>query len=175
MIVGITGRRGAGKNSACDNLQGWSVMSFASPLKEVCSIVFGLTTEEMMDPNLKELPIGRWPYETPRAILQKVGTEIFRNYYPDVWVQNLKNRVVNNLYEDIAITDVRFENEAKAVRELGGYIVRVERPGLNKTDNHSSELEMDRIKVDATIINDGSVRVLQARFKATVFELEDKK
>lgn len=175
MIVGITGRKGAGKNSACDNLAGWSVMSFASPLKEVCSTVFGLTTEEMTDPNLKELPLGRWPYESPRAILQKVGTEIFRNYYSDVWVQNLKNRVMNNLYEDIAITDVRFENEAKAIRELGGYIVRVERPGLHKTDTHSSELEMDRITVDATIINDGSVRVLQARFKAAVFELDDKK
>jgi hypothetical protein len=175
MIVGITGRKGAGKNSACDNLQGWSVMSFASPLKEVCCTVFGLTTEEMMDPNLKELPLGRWPYETPRSILQKVGTEIFRDYYPDVWVQNLKNRIANNLYDDIAVTDVRFENEAKAIRELGGYIVRVERPGLQKTDLHSSELEMDRIRVDATIINDGSVRVLQARFEAAVFELDDKK
>jgi hypothetical protein len=174
MIVGITGRKGSGKNAACENVPGWATMSFAGPLKRVCATVFGLTTEEMSNPQKKEAIMNRWPYETPRAILQKVGTDMFRNLYPDVWVQNLKDRVMASAGEDVVITDVRFENEARAIRELGGYIVRVERPGLPKVDSHSSELEMDLISVDATVINDGSVRLLQARFIAAVFELDEK-
>lgn len=174
MIVGITGRKGSGKNAACETMHGWDTMSFAGPLKKVCAIVFGLTTEEMSNPEKKEALMDRWPYETPRVVLQKVGTDMFRNIYPDVWVENLKDRVKASVCQDVVITDVRFENEARAIRELGGYIVRVERPGLPKSDFHSSELEMDLISVDVTVVNDGSVRLLQARFKSAVFELDEK-
>ena len=179
MIIGVTGRKGVGKNLACEGLVGWTIMSFAWPLKQVCGLVFGLTDEEMNSPELKERKLDRWPHESPRKLLQRVGTDMFRQHYPEVWVQCLKSRIQTASARpgdtNIAITDVRFENEAKALRELGGHLVRIERPGNSTGDLHPSEVEMDGIEVDATVLNDGSKELLQARLKVAVLELAESK
>jgi len=176
MIIGVTGRKGAGKNLACEGLAGWAIMSFAWPLKQVCGVVFELTDEEMNDPALKEKPIDRWPFESPRKLLQKVGTDMFRQHYPEVWVQSLKSRITQCHGKNIAITDVRFGNEAKALREIGAYIVKVIRPSNgDSNDAHPSEIEMDAIEPDASIFNDGSKELLQTRMRLAVLELQEGK
>lgn len=179
MIIGLTGRKGVGKSLACEGLIDWTIMSFAWPLKQVCGMVFGLTDEEMNSPELKERKLDRWPHESPRKLLQRVGTDMFRQHYPEVWVQCLKNRIqvasARPNEANIAITDVRFENEAKALRELGGWLIRIERPGNTTADQHPSEVEMDGIEVDATILNDGSKELLRARLKVAVLELAESK
>lgn len=175
MIIGVTGRKGAGKNLSCEGLIGWSIMSFAWPLKRVCGVVFGLSDEEMNDPAIKEKVVNRWPFESPRKLLQKVGTDMFRQHYPEVWVQSLKSRIAQSSGKNIAITDVRFLNEAKALREIGAYIVKVVRPGEEAHDLHPSETEMETIEPDATVINDGSKELLQARMRLAVLELQEGK
>lgn len=175
MIIGVTGRKGAGKSLSCEGLVGWSIMSFAWPLKQVCGVVFDLTDEEMNDPALKEKAIDRWPFESPRKLLQKVGTDMFRHHYPEVWVQSLKSRIAQSHGKHIAITDVRFANEAQALREIGAHIVKVVRPSTLGVDSHPSETEMDGIEPDATIVNDGSKDLLQTRMRLAVLELQEGK
>ena len=51
--------------------------------------------------------------------------------------------------------DCRFQNEAYAIREQGGIIIRLERTDMIHTDTHQSETEMDSIIPDFTITCNG--------------------
>lgn len=87
-----------------------------------------------------------------RKLLQFVGTDIARNLCgTNFWVDKLK--VTSN--SNIVVTDVRFPNEADKIRELGGVVITVERPGLESTDTHISE-QLPCIG-DYTIINDSTL------------------
>ncbi len=83
-----------------------------------------------------------WTY---RRLLQVLGTEGLR----DLIHQNVH---VNALMADYhpnesswIVTDVRFPNEADAIRNAGGVLVKVERPGLS-TGTHPSETALDDYK-----------------------------
>lgn len=54
------------------------------------------------------------------------------------------------------VTDVRYPNEAQRVKDVGGQVWEIVRPGL-VSDGHSSETPLDRALVDVVITNDGSV------------------
>ena len=60
----------------------------------------------------------------------------------------------------LCITDVRYPNEAQRIRDLGGVIWEVIRPGL-KSDGHASEQPLPRELVDHQILNDGDMRDLE--------------
>ena len=88
-LIGIVGNAGHGKDTVADylvNNYNFKKLSFATPLKQVCAIVFGLTDKEMN--HEKETPMARWFGLTPRKIFQFVGTDLFRNklQYLDVQI-----------------------------------------------------------------------------------------
>ena len=60
-------------------------------------------------------------------------------------------------------TDVRFPNEAKALADMNGAIVRVIRPNTNAVNDHESEVAMDRYDFDATILNNGTLDDLNSQ------------
>ena len=182
MIIGFTGHNGSGKNLAadciCETLTGFKQDAFAKPLKEVCSILFGLSDREMNDPEIKETPLERYPFQSPREIMQKLGTEGVRSNWKDAWVEALKSRVRG--LGNFVITDCRFQNEADALRELGGKIIRIVRPDSepkndHERDLHASETVQNSLYVDKTVINDGSVNLFSARVLAAVLELMEEK
>ena len=76
-------------------------------------------------------------FMTAREILQFVGTEIFRRMYQPVWVSLLINKIKMDSPLVAVIADCRFDNEAQAVKEEGGTIVRLTRRPTR--DNHASE------------------------------------
>lgn len=88
--------------------------------------------------------------ELMRALMQNYGTEVRRgddqNYWTDRWKES-----VEGVKGMIVVDDVRFLNEAKAVREMGGIIVRLTRPDIETGGTHSSETEQLSIEVDETI------------------------
>jgi hypothetical protein len=51
----------------------------------------------MLDPVLKEKVLERWPFKAPRELLQQIGTDLFRNYIPETWVESWKMKVRNSL------------------------------------------------------------------------------
>jgi hypothetical protein len=61
----------------------------------------------------------------------------------------------------VCITDVRYENEARRVKDLGGEIWEIVRPGL-ESDGHASEAGLPRELIDVTIPNDGTLQQLRA-------------
>jgi hypothetical protein len=97
-----------------------------------------------------------------RKFLQWVGTEWARAKDPDVWV-NILGRRIEHTPEDIPIlvTDLRFPNEAKMLREMGFTLVRIKRDsslrGESLNTGHASEIGLLDYEWDVVIENNGSL------------------
>jgi hypothetical protein len=63
----------------------------------------------------------------------------------------------------IVCDDVRFENEAHMIMELGGVMLRVIRPDAATTSTHASEGGLEEFPFTATIRNEGAVSDLHAK------------
>ena len=78
-----------------------------------------------------------------------------RNEDPDYWVKQYIDVTQYSWdvlgYKNITTDDVRFLNEAKAVKDAGGILIRLNRPDLPDTDMHPSEQEQKDIVADYTI------------------------
>ena len=141
MIIGICGLIGSGKDTIADYLQNihqFKRESFAHTLKDAVAAVFGWD-RELLEGRTKHSrewreTVDSWwatrldmPNLTPRWVLQYWGTEVFRKgFHDDLWIAALENKLRNSS-DDIVITDCRFPNEIRAIREAGGVVIRVRR------------------------------------------------
>jgi len=78
---------------------------------------------------------------TSREFMQFLGTDIMRKMYEPIWVNSCIKKIQREQSELAIIADVRFPNEAKAIEQAGGKVVRLTRNVYE--DNHSSEVAMD--------------------------------
>lgn len=122
---------------------------------------------------------GRWspPYKlSGREYLQNIGTEVGRDMFGEnFWIDQVlpqRGRGANieiELEERypgvslVAITDLRFENEAERVLSLHGEVWRVKRPGVGGDDTHASEQPLSEALVTRTIVNDGTLADLDEK------------
>ena len=157
MIVAFQGQAGSGKDTAAEHLSkeyGFKRISFADPLRSVCKTVFGLTNDELFDRQLKERELDRWPYISPRQILQMVGTEMFRTHFPGVWINAFMK--IARQHSNVVVADLRFPDEAEAVKNLGGVIIRVRAlnsPYQTRFASHLSETGAESLPYDSEITN----------------------
>jgi hypothetical protein len=164
MIIGFHGAAGAGKDTAASFLMGrphnFIRLAFADKLKIGCKAIFGLTDSQVFGQDKDK--IDRYWNLTPREILQRVGTECFRNTFDsDIWVKAALREVDAKWY-DYVITDVRFPNEATAIKALGGRVFCISRanaPGLSMA--HVSESALRDWPFDGVIENNGSLEDLR--------------
>jgi hypothetical protein len=164
-LIAFTGYKGHGKTTAAQALvdQGAERVRFAQPLKRMLSAL-GLSWMEI-DGHLKEQPCETLGGRTPRHAMQMLGTQWGRGLiYPNLWIDLWKGEAQLELSEgeDVVCDDLRFPSEAEAVRELGGLIVRIERPGHPIDLSHESERCVADIWPDTVILNQGPVRELDA-------------
>ena len=141
MIIGICGLIGSGKGTVADILvehHNFKKLSFADKLKDGVSAVFGWDRQMLEGDNdesrqWREEKDRFWSKETgktitPRLILQLFGTDCMRNgYFDGIWVSLVKQQVTKNPGKNWVIPDVRFPNEIKMIKEVGGWIWRVKR------------------------------------------------
>jgi len=140
MIIGISGLIGSGKDTIADYLQNihqFRRESFANSLKDSISVVFGWD-RDMLEGRTRESREWReqqdewWSTRlnktiTPRWVLQYWGTEVCRNgFHDEIWISSLENKL-RKTHDDIVISDVRFPNEIKAIKNVGGTVIRVVR------------------------------------------------
>lgn len=78
---------------------------------------------------------------TYRQLMQLWGTEYRRAENPNYWLDKTREKI-KTLDGLVLVDDVRYRNEADMIREMGGEVVRVERPGLPESD-HISETALD--------------------------------
>ena len=77
-----------------------------------------------------------------RHLLQTLGTEWGRQQiHPKIWIKHWQRRaeICRAGGQRIVVDDVRFPDEADAIRQLGGQVWLVERPGINYRGGHASE------------------------------------
>ena len=165
MIIGISGKKGSGKDTAANHLNavhGYATLSYAEPLKKTCSIVFGIPIDYFNDRNKKEETIEEWK-ASPRQLMQTVGTDLFRNHFDkDVWIKSLTQRIRQTQNKRIVVSDVRFPNEALHVKNMGGKLIHILRRNLRSDDDHESESNTDELSnmADFIISNDDTINEL---------------
>ena len=99
-----------------------------------------------------------WWYFTPRTLMQYFGTEYRRAQDDQYWVKKCMNSCSKSMLN--IITDVRFPNEVKAIKDAGGVVVRIDRPDRPGVSNqeHPSETALDGyLDWDYIIYNHGSL------------------
>lgn len=101
-----------------------------------------------------------WTTLSVRRILQWWGTEYRRAADPDYWTKAWE-QALGQIAPDIAhvlVDDVRFHNEVEVIQHNRGILIRVERPGFNGANDHSSENSLDDFTGwDAVLQNSGSL------------------
>lgn len=145
MIIGISGFINSGKGTVGSYLTdqfGFRKDSFATSLKDACSLMFDwprdmLEGETMESRMWREVPDEWWsgklgiPDFSPRLALQLIGTNVLRHHFNEsMWFLTLENRIRKNISQDVVISDVRFPNEIKFIRDHGGVMLRVNRGPL---------------------------------------------
>lgn len=175
ILIGLAGKAGAGKDTVADTLvqhAGFTRIAFAAPLKAMLRAGLGLTTEQLEDRILKEAPLDWLDGRTPRQLMQTLGTEWGRTHaHPDLWLR-IARRQIEQTAGPIVITDVRFDNEARLVRDLGGLVWHITREGAG-TAAHASEAGITASAADWWIANDGSIEDLQLQARALAGHLKN--
>lgn len=156
MLIGISGKAQSGKDTAGQYLvdhYNFQRVASADALKRIARNIFGWNA-------LKD--------EKGRRFLQELGCTI-RNYDQNYWinltVEEIKKRQNTFKQDNFVVTDVRFLNEAKLLKDNNALLIRIERPGL-KQDTHVSETELDDFGgFDYVIDNDKTIDDLNNRLK----------
>lgn len=141
MIIGIAGFIGSGKDTIADYLitfKGFKRMSYAGPLKDAIAAIFNWD-RELLEGTTKYSrewrdTVDPWWAErldikhlTPRWVLQQWGTEVGRRaFHDDIWIASVENQL-RNIKDNIVISDCRFPNELKSIKNAGGITIRVYR------------------------------------------------
>jgi len=179
VLIGLTGRAQAGKDTCCERLailgaeRGIEVerRSFADKLYESAAYSINVPPEALR--TLKTMPTALLTLEMPlpeddprapgqvivsqltvREYLQMFGTEGHRNTFGDTFWVDAAGVEEPGEGHALVFTDVRFDNEAAAIREAGGLIVRVIGTAEVEAEpiKHASEEGVQPI--DATVVND---------------------
>lgn len=158
MIIGLTGKKGAGKDLVGSYLQEkykFNRIAFATPLKEFTKQLFRLSDKQLWGTIEQKETIDPRYDRCPRELLIELA-EIGRALDPECWVKLAIKQLVPNQHN--VVTDVRYINEAKAIWSVGGKVIRILRPfSTGKLENVTSETEQDAIHPDYTIYNDTDI------------------
>lgn len=158
LIIGFTGLAQSGKSTASSYLENnfdFIKVNFkAAIIDEIKSTFPDFLNKEA---EIHKCSIDNLFATKPgsfRQFLQNYGTDLRRKSDNDYWV-NMWMAKANNTFiatnKNIVVDDVRFLNEAKAIKKFGGIIIRVIKEGQEIESDHPSEVEMGDISVDYTI------------------------
>lgn len=159
-LIGLGYRKQVGKSTTAAVLvkhHGYQEISFAAKLKHIA-----LTVDPYMPLDMGAVPLSE--------LISAVGWEGAKEYHREVrqFLQDLglvmREEVGENVWVDAAfkdykstaktvISDVRFQNEARKIKELGGVVVCIERAGVPFDDQHPSEVDLKDWPFDAVFSN----------------------
>ena len=186
MIIAICGLQGSGKDTLGSFFiknYGFVKLSFAGILKDIVSILFDWD-RELLEGSTKESrewreSVDNWwgeklniPNLTPRWVLQNIGTNVFReHFHPDIWVSAVERKL--SKYENVIITDCRFQNEYDMLKSNNAYIIKIVRGfepkwfleyqlnSIEPKNIHKSEYSWANFNFDSLVLNDGSLKDLE--------------
>lgn len=165
LIVAFSGAARVGKDTSADApcfLKGWRRVSFAEALK--ADVFAAITRAKKKDP----LCIGCPPHvswfndpvrkEVLRPLLVAYGATM-RKISPGHWIRRMEDASflphVGQWTKGFVITDLRYRDEAEWVREHGGIVITLQRPG-HAPVNAEEERSLSEFTGDYVITNSGS-------------------
>lgn len=164
IILGLMGAAGSGKSTAAAYLverYGAVRYSFADPLKDMVARAFALSPEQVRGTQAQKEAIDPRYGVSPRWLLQRIGTEGCRATFGEgFWTEQTLEKIDRDQAALSVIEDVRFVNEASAIRRARrdgfaaeGFVWRLECPDrVSSADmSHASEAEYLRAEHDAVI------------------------
>lgn len=159
MIIGFTGKMGVGKSTAVKELgDKFKLIKFAQPLYDIQEYAYRRIEGAYKRPE---------NFIKDRTLLQWLGTEwgrntLSQNLWIDVWKTDAEIALFKGNY--VVVDDVRFDNEAQAIRELGGKIIQITSDRTEERidtkagiSGHPSESGVTPNLVDITVKNDLSL------------------
>lgn len=171
ILIGIHGKKRSGKNTAADVFQdnfNFKNYAFADALKEqmyalnpdFCDGYEIYSLKDVIDAEGWESAKEKYP--EVRRLLQRYGTEVMRKHFgEDVWVNLLIKKLALEKPENVTISDVRFENEVRCIRELGGFLIKIKSNRTNNLDDHASEKDLPDDLFDFVIENNSNLETYQ--------------
>lgn len=167
LLIGVTGYARYGKDTVGRILtehHGYRRIGFADNVRKT-ALALDPIIESSTGARLSEIvALHGWEYAKElhevRRTLQRMGTEVGRNHFGrDVWI----NMALKGVKEYTVVTDVRFPNEAEAIKERGGVIWRVLRSVSSGVSTwHASEAHIMSLPVDHMLFNNGTIEDLGA-------------
>ena len=193
-LIGISGKMGSGKDTVGDiiriltsgvlvsndtvehtikistNITGWGspwiIKKMAGKLKFVASILSGVPMHLFEDQEFKKQKMDpEWGDITYREFLQKIGTDALRDkVHEEIWANSLF--VDQNDDSQWIVTDVRFPNEAVAIKKRDGILIRVNTTRECVVSDHPSETSLDNYEdFDYVIDNSGTISELTGNIR----------
>lgn len=164
-IIGLSGWARVGKDTVASRLvssHGYVRSSFAdlirdalyklNPSIDVSGYTMGLSSavDLMGWEELKSQSVGI------RGLMQRMGTEVGREMFGDnFWVDAAIDSIEDGT--NVVFADVRYPNEADAIKALGGEIWRINREGIEPANDHPSETALDAYQFDCIMFNNGTL------------------
>lgn len=200
MIIGLSGKYQSGKDTVGKLIQKilyekkphdvvlseWGIKKFAGKLKEMAALFLGVSVPAFENQRFKEKVLGpEWGGMTVREFLQRLGTDAVRdNLHVDAWVNAAMADyyITYDVYREGKLvipakskkwifTDTRFPNEAKAIKDRGGVLIKIVRDTGNN-DPHISETALDEYtEWDYILDNNGTLEGLEERVRVMCTKL----
>lgn len=141
----------------------WSRKTVTVPVEHRRTIRYADLIEEVGYVKAKEDP-------EVRRLLQVMGTEVGRMMIdPNIWTKMMTKKVrelKKKGVPGVIVTGIRFPNESKAIKTLGGSLWWVDRPGHvadSDSGSHDSENSLAADDFEVVIVNDRSLNDLRSK------------
>ena len=171
-LIGIAGKARSGKDTAADLILaevGGYRYSLADPIRRMLKAGLNIDMQDPYWQENKEKPIPAFGDKSPRQMMQWLGTEWGRVLVSDgLWIVLAMQEFLNR-GPGMIVPDVRYENEARWVRQHG-LLIHITRPGVSPVNSHISENGVSYEVCDRTIFNDGSLEDLLTRVREILRE-----
>lgn len=167
-VIGLAGAAGSGKSTAAEQIAiqlypDVARVRFADPLKAMMRALYdtaGLSfaeTDRRIEGDLKQAFDPLLLGHTPRLAMQTLGTEWGRyqfggDFWTRLWMRRASLARSTTPGVIVVAEDVRFREEVRAVREMGGVIIGLAgRGGIGGA--HESERSLGGADLDAVVMN----------------------
>lgn len=161
-IIAFAGRKQSGKTTCSwyiENLvfrdfqqsHSCKIYNFADPLKkDICMNILGLSYDQCYGEDIDKNTVTgvQWNGKqlTAREVMQFVGTDLFRKMKHDVWSGATIIKINNEQPSIAVVADCRFPNEVDAIKNAGGYVIKLTRDPFHS--DHASEIALDSENYD---------------------------
>jgi hypothetical protein len=179
MIIGLTGYAQSGKDTVAKILvenYGFIRIAFADRIRDLVFEMNPMVDSIAGEPRFLKDFVTRYGWDEAkknphiRRILQTTGVGARKVFGEDFWIEQGMRQVDDT--NSYVFTDVRFTNEAEAIKIFeGAQVWRVKRLGVDAVNGHVSEHEMDGYPVDQIFTNNSTIEDLELMVKTRMSSL----